>query len=157
MVRSAGSKQRGYFVGIGKARFGPVVEELDLRIQTSKVLVHYELHLLVQCDLLLRQLIGSRIVLADLGAKEFLLRVGLMAPVRLDPFLYLPVAVLDNANALIVLAVLVGDLLLDETNLLGEVLDTIDPVVEDQAGVEGLGLRHPLDEVDRQVVSRHDC
>jgi hypothetical protein len=102
-------------------------------------------------------LIGSCIVLADLGAKEFLLRVGLMAPVRLDPFLYLPVAVLDDADAFIVLAVLVGDLLLDETNLFGEVLDTIDPVVEDQAGIEGLGLRHPLDEVDRQVVSRHDC
>ena len=47
VVRGAGSKQRGNFVGIGKARFGSVVEELDLRIQTSKVLVHYELHLLV--------------------------------------------------------------------------------------------------------------
>jgi hypothetical protein len=35
-------------------------------------------------------------------------------------------------------------------------LHTVDPVVEDQARIEGLGLRHPLvDKVDGQVVPRH--
>lgn len=80
-----------------------------------------------------------------------------MAPIRLDPFLYLSVTVLNCTYTLAVLTILVGNLFLHETDLFGEVLDTVDPVVEDQAGVEGFGLRHPLDEVNGQVVSRHDC
>jgi hypothetical protein len=55
------------------------------------------------------------------------------------------------------LTIFIGDLFLYEADLFGEVLDAVNPVVEDQARVEGFGLRHPLDEVDRQVVSRHDC
>ncbi|KAJ3527050.1 hypothetical protein NM208_g10899 [Fusarium decemcellulare] len=121
------------------------------------MLIQVQLHLLAQGDLLLRQLVGSGIVFADLRAKEILLGIWLMATVCLYPLLYLSIAILDYTYAFIELSVLVGDLLLDEADLLGEVLDTIDPVVEDQAWIEGLGLRHPLDEVDGQVVSRHDC
>ncbi|KAI6759158.1 hypothetical protein HG531_013919 [Fusarium graminearum] len=94
--------------------------------------------------------------LANLGSKKFLLRVWLVASVGLDPFLNLAVAILDYTHAFVILAVFVGNLVLDELNLFGEVLDSIDPIFEDYAGIEGLGLRHPLDEVDGQIVSRHD-
>lgn len=121
------------------------------------MLVHYDLQLLHQGYLVLRELIGLCKVLPNLCAQQLLFRVRLVATIGLDPFLYLAVAILNHANTFSVLAVFVGDFLLDETDLLGEVLDAVDPVVQDQTRVEGLGLRHPLDEVDGQVVSRHDC
>jgi hypothetical protein len=78
-----------------------------------------------------------------------------VAAIGLDPFLDFGVAVFDETNAFIVLAILVGDLFVDETDFFGEVLDAVDPVVENQTGIGRIGLRHLLDEVDGQVVSRH--
>jgi hypothetical protein len=120
------------------------------------VLVHQELHLLVQNNLFLRQLVCPSIILANLSSKKLLFRVRLVASVGLDPFLNLSVTILDYAHTLVVLAVFVGNLVLNKVNLFGEILDSIDPIFEDYAGIEGLGLRHPLDEVDGQIVSRHD-
>jgi hypothetical protein len=66
----------------------------------------------------------------------------------LDPFLYLSVSVFDDASALGSVAVFIGDLLQHEANFLGEILNSIYPVIENQGRVEGFGLGHPLDEVD---------
>lgn len=120
------------------------------------MLIHGELQLPRHGNLVLRELVCAGIVFADLGAQSVLFRVRLVAAIRFDPFLNLGISVVDHADALVVLSVLVRDLILNELDLLGQVLNAVDPVVEDQARIEGLGLRHPLvDEVDRQVVPRH--
>lgn len=120
------------------------------------MLIHGELQFPHHSNLVLRQLIRTGIIFAYLGAQRILLRVRLVTAICLDPFLNLGVSVIDHAQALVILSVFVGNLILDELDFLGQVLHTVDPVVEDQARIEGLGLRHPLvDKVDGQVVPRH--
>ncbi len=120
------------------------------------MLIHGELQLPRHRNLVLRQLVGAGIVVADLSAQRVLLWVRLVAAIRLDPFLNLGVSVVDHAHALVVLSVLVRDLILNEFDLLGQLLNAVDPVVEDQARIEGLGLGHPLgDKVDGEVVPGH--
>jgi hypothetical protein len=155
VVGGTGTQQGGNFVGLGEARLGAVVEELDLNVEVSQMLIHGLLQLLGQENFVLGKLVGTIIVVKDLGSELILFGVGLMAAVGLDPFLDLAISILYEADAIVVLSVFVGNLLVDEANLLREVLDAIDPVIEDQAGVEGLSLRHPLDEIYGQIVSRH--
>jgi hypothetical protein len=129
VVCSARAQERGDFVGVGEAWFGSVIEQFNLNIEGTKVLIHGELHLLGQGDLVLGKLVGFGVAIADLCAEGVLLRVRLMAAIRLDPFLNFGISVLDKPDALVVLAVFVGDFILDEADLLGEILDAVYPVV----------------------------
>ena len=78
-----------------------------------------------------------------------------MATVAFNPFLYLGVSVLDDANALVVLAIFIGNFLVTEANLFRKILNSIDPVVKYQPRVQRLGLGHLPDEIDGKVVSGH--
>ena len=138
MVCSTGSQKRGNFVRVSEAGLGSIVEELDLDVESAKMLVHSQLHLLGQGDLVLGEQVGFGVAVADLGAECVLLGVRLVAAVGFDPFLNLAISIFDEADAFIVLAIFVGDLVLNEANLLGQILNAVDPVVEDDARIEGL-------------------
>lgn len=119
------------------------------------MLVHDDLQLLRQGDLLRGELIGTDEVVAHLRSHALLARVRLVTAVRPDPFLYLSIAVLNQLYAVAILPVPVGNLILQEANLFWKILNAVEPVVEDDGRVESLGRRHPPDEVDGQIVSRH--
>jgi hypothetical protein len=71
-----------------------------------------------------------------------------------DEALYLRIAILGRLKCLGALSVLVCNLILQKSYLLGEILNAVDPIVEDQARVQRFAAeRHPLDEVDGKIVS----
>lgn len=135
-----------------------IEENLDLGVQVAEVFVDDALQPLGENDLLVGKLLCLCVVGADQGAVRLLLRVGRVAAVGSDPFLYAAVTVFYDLDALGGLAVLVCDLILDEFDLLGQVSDAVRPVVEDEGRIEGgVERRHgPRHEVDGEVVSRHD-
>lgn len=94
------------------------------------MLVHGDLQLACHVNFLLGKTIGFGIVFADLGAQQVLSRVRFMAAIGFDPFLNLGIAVFDHPDTLVVLPVFVGDFVLHEANLLGEVLNAVDPIIE---------------------------
>ena len=124
----------------------------------AQVLVVKRLHLVGQCDLFVGELIGTNVVLPNNLPPLGLAGIRMMTSMGTNPFLDLVIILLDGLNAFVVGAILVGDLVLHKANLLGEILGTMYPVVEDIDGVLGLGGgRHLLDEVYREIVSRHRC
>lgn len=81
-----------------------------------------------------------------------------MAPVEANPALDLDVVLFNGLDAFVEGAVSVCDLILHEADLFGEVLGAVNPVVEDHGGILRLDRRrHLLDEVYREIVSRHGC
>jgi hypothetical protein len=120
------------------------------------MLVHDMRELLREGNLVLLYLVGARKGFPDLRTEVVLLRVRFVAAVRLDPFLNLRVAILYKADTFVVLSIFVGNFFVDEADLLRKILHPVDPVVQDQAGIQRLGLRHSPDEVDGQIVSGHD-
>lgn len=155
VVRRARSEEGRAFVGVCEAGFVALVQEFDVLVEVSQMLVHVELQLLRQDDLLVSQPVRSGIVLQDLASQVFLARVDVKAAVGLDVFLNLPISVLDELDALMVLSVLVGDLVLEEADFFGQILHAVEPVIEDYGRVERLDRRHLPDKVDREIVSRH--
>lgn len=143
------------FVGVCKAGFVALVQQLDVLVEVSQMLVHVELQLLRQDDLLVSKPISSGIVFPDLASHVLLARIDVLAAVRLDVFLNFAISVLDELDALVVLSVLVGDLVLEETDFFGQILHAVEPVIEDYGRVERLDGRHLPDEVDGEIVSRH--
>ncbi len=147
-VRGARSHEGGKLVGVGEAGLAAVVEHLDLHVELAGVLVHDLLQLLGQSQLLIGQLLGQGEVVSDGRPVFLLLGVGMVAAVGLDPLLYAGIPIVDLAHQLVILAVLVCYLVLQEAQLLGQVLGPADPLVEDQRGIERLDRRHLPDEVD---------
>lgn len=107
MISGTGAKKRRNFIRVCEARFGTIIKQLDLNIQTTQVLVHDELQPLHKIDLVLCKLVCPIVVLADLGSQHIFFGVRLMTPIRLYPLLDLAIAVFDHADAIIVLTVLV--------------------------------------------------
>jgi hypothetical protein len=92
-------------------------------------------------------LVGSLEALSDLGSQGLLLGIGLVAAVRLDPFLDFGIPILYQANAFGILAVLVLDLIVGKSDFFGQVLNAVDPILQNQARIQRFGLRHPLHEI----------
>ena len=155
-VRGAIADKRGELVWVEEARVTAVVEDLDLLVEGAEVLVEGMLELAGEFEFLFGQLLGELKVLADGGAPFFLLGVGLEAAVGFDEFLDALVVLFDFLDQLVVLPVLLGDLVLHEADLLGQVLGVVNPFVEDYGWVKLGGWRHLPDEVDGEVVSGHD-
>lgn len=61
--------------------------------------------------------------------------VRLMTSVGFNPFLDLAVPVINDLDALLKLPILVDNFVLNEADLFGEVLDSIDPIVEYDDGI----------------------
>ena len=155
MVGSARTEEGGDFVGVLEAWLVTVVELFYVKIEISNVLVELVLELLGEDNLVLGQLVGSNVSLSDLRAESVILRIDLVASIGLNPLLYLSIPVFNEADAIVERPILVLNLVMGEADLLGEILDAIDPILKNQPGIEGLALGHLLDEVDGQVVSRH--
>lgn len=120
--------------------------------------VHCDLESLCHFDLLALELLRLLVILTNgWPVVLLLLRIGLGTAIGFYPFLDLGVLVVNDAEALCYLEILSGDLILDELDLLGQIGDAVCPLVEYEGGVEGFICRHvALDEVDGEVVSRHD-
>ncbi|KAK5624803.1 hypothetical protein RRF57_000519 [Xylaria bambusicola] len=81
-----------------------------------------------------------------------------MATIRSYPALDLIVAFFDRLDAIVVGAIFVGNLVLNEANLFGEVSHAVDELLEDDGRVLSLdGRRHLLHEVYGEIVSGHWC
>ncbi len=148
IVGSAWPNQRRYLVGIREARFAPIAQLLDLEVEMSQMLVVQRLRSLRQGDLLLGELLGACVTIPYRLAQLALSRVVLMAAIRPYPALDLIVALLDRLDAVVIRAVFVGDLVLNEANLFGEIGHAVEELLEDDGGVLRLdGRRHLLYEV----------
>ena len=130
-VGGAVANEGGELVGVGEAGVAAVVENLDLLVEGAEMLVKGVLELSGELEFFLGQLLGELKVLEDGGAVFFLLWVRLEAAVGFDEFLDALVVFLDLLHQLVVLSVLLGDLVLHEADLLGEVLGVVNPFVED--------------------------
>jgi hypothetical protein len=157
VVGGTGSEEGRKLIRVSEAGFVTVVEALNLPVEVLKVLIHDTLQPLCQMELFSCQLVCPRILFADNFTVVLLFGVRLRAAINPDPFLDLGVLIIYDPEAFRNLAVFVGDFLLDELDLLGKVGDAVRPV-EDEGGIEGFDRRHGLsDEVDGEIVSRHDC
>jgi hypothetical protein len=112
------------------------------------VLVEEGLRFQGQGDLFVGELLGAHIIVPYYLTQLRLTGVVLMASIRTDPALYLIVRLFYRLDAFMVRAIFIGDLVLDETDLLGQVGSAVDEFFEYDGGILGLDRgRHLLYEV----------
>lgn len=81
VVGGAGSDGGGKFVGVSETGLASIAQLLDLHVEMSKMLIHKNLSLMRQSDLLLSKLVSLRIVVTDGVSQGLLAREGCMAAI----------------------------------------------------------------------------